>query len=53
MARLFTRNSAPAVLRFLDEDSTIAQDARLIATLPISPFLRVALSRGHSSKPHR
>jgi lycopene beta-cyclase len=45
MARLFTRNSAPAVLRFLDEDSTPVQEARLVATLPVSPFLRAALRR--------
>ena len=43
MARLFTRNRAAAVLRFLDEDSTPTQEARLIATLPVSPFLRAAL----------
>ena len=47
MAKLFTRNSAPAVLRFLDEDSSPAQEARLVATLPVSPFLRAAL-RGPS-----
>jgi hypothetical protein len=45
MARLFTRNSAPAVLRFLDEDSNPVQEARLVATLPVSPFLRAALRR--------
>ena len=45
IARLFTRNSAPAVLRFLDEDSNAVQEARLVATLPVSPFLRAALRR--------
>jgi lycopene beta-cyclase len=45
MARLFSRNSAPSVLRFLDEDSTPIQEARLVATLPVSPFLRAALRR--------
>jgi lycopene beta-cyclase len=43
MARLFTRNGAPAVLRFLDEDSNPVQEARLVATLPVSPFLRAAI----------
>jgi lycopene beta-cyclase len=47
MARLFTRNSASAVLRFLDEDSSPVQEARLVATLPVSPFLRAAI------RPHR
>jgi lycopene beta-cyclase len=45
MARLFSRNSAPAVLGFLDEDSSRVQEARLVATLPVSPFLRAAVRR--------
>jgi len=43
MARLFSRNCAPAVLRFLDEDSNPIQEARLFASLPASPFLRAAI----------
>jgi hypothetical protein len=43
MAKLFTRNSAPTVLRSLDEDSNPIQEARLVATLPVSPFLRAAI----------
>jgi lycopene beta-cyclase len=43
MLRLFTRNAAPSVLRFLDEDSTSLQEARLVATLPVLPFLRAAV----------
>jgi hypothetical protein len=43
--RLFTGNSAPAVLRFLDEDANPVQEARVVATLPVSPFLRAALRR--------
>jgi lycopene beta-cyclase len=42
-ARLFTRNPAARVLRFLDEDTGPAQELRLIATLPPGPFLRAAL----------
>lgn len=52
MSRLFARNSAPAVLRFLDEDSDALQEARLVATLPVSPFLRAALRPRWSPKPH-
>ncbi len=49
MDRLFARNRASAVLRFLDEDSDALQEARLVATLPVAPFLRAALrSRGGS-----
>lgn len=44
-ARLFERNPPSAVLRFLDEDTTIFQDARLVSTLPRMPFLRAGLSR--------
>jgi hypothetical protein len=28
------------VLRFLDEDATLLQEARLVATLPVSSFER-------------
>jgi lycopene beta-cyclase len=41
-ARLFARNQLPQVLRFLDEDTTLAEDSRLIATLPPIPFLLAA-----------
>ena len=44
-ARLFERNPPSAVLRFLDEDTTLAQEARLVSTLPPMPFLQVGLSR--------
>ena len=53
MARLFTRNYAPAVLRFLDEDSTALQEASLVATLPISPFLRAVLLHRRPAESHR
>lgn len=42
---LFARNSAPSILRFLDEDSTPARDARLIASLPPEPFVRAVVQR--------
>jgi lycopene beta-cyclase len=39
-ARLFTANPAERVLRFLDEDTRVPDEARLIATLPPAPYLR-------------
>lgn len=46
-ARLFARNPAARVLRFLDEDTGPLDELRLIATLPPGPFLRAAM------RPHR
>jgi lycopene beta-cyclase len=37
--RLFSRRPAAAVFDFLDEKTTLAQDARLFSTLPLRPFL--------------
>lgn len=44
-ARMFARNPADRVLRFLDEDTRPGEELRLIATLPCGPFLRAALHR--------
>jgi lycopene beta-cyclase len=41
-ARLFSRNRGDVVLRFLDEATSRAQEARLVATLPRASFLRAA-----------
>jgi lycopene beta-cyclase len=41
--RLFQRNSIQAVFRFLDERATLAENLRLIASLPKAPFLRALL----------
>ena len=38
--RLFTSTSIDDVLTFLDEDSTLGNDARMVAKLPLVPFLR-------------
>jgi lycopene beta-cyclase len=38
--QLFARNPGDRVLRFLDEDTSIAEEALLVATLPPAPFLR-------------
>jgi lycopene beta-cyclase len=43
-ARLFAANPAERVLRFLDEDTRVPDEARLIASLPPVPYLR-ALAR--------
>jgi lycopene beta-cyclase len=43
-AQLFRANPAERVLRFLDEDTTRVEEARLIATLRPAPFLRAARS---------
>lgn len=43
-ARLFARNPAERVLRFLDERSPFRDDLRLMASLPPAPYLR-ALGR--------
>lgn len=42
--RLFRTTSIDDVLTFLDEDSTILDDARMIAKLPWAPFLRAGAS---------
>jgi lycopene beta-cyclase len=41
-AALFARNPPQRVLRFLDEDTSPAEEAALVATLPPWPFLRAA-----------
>jgi|TARA_R110002110_G_scaffold371658_4_gene581649 lycopene beta-cyclase len=40
--RLFTNTSIDDVLTFLDEDSTLGNDARMVAKLPWAPFLRAS-----------
>ena len=40
--RLFTNTSIDDVLTFLDEDSTLGNDARMAAKLPWAPFLRAS-----------
>jgi lycopene beta-cyclase len=39
-ARMYSRVAAPVLFRFLDEDSSLADEARVIASLPWIPFLR-------------
>ena len=44
MAQLFKKNSISSILEFLDEESSIAKEAKIFSTLPFEPFLR-ALSK--------
>jgi lycopene beta-cyclase len=44
-ATLFSANPAERVLRFLDEDTTVRDELRLIATLPPGPYIRAAVAR--------
>jgi lycopene beta-cyclase len=48
-AALFKRNSIEQVLSFLDERASLAQNVRMIATLPPTPFLQ-ALTRVGTAK---
>jgi len=49
-ARLFLRNPAERVLRFLDEDTGVGEELRLITSLPPAPYLRAAAGRiGHGA----
>lgn len=41
--QLFKRNKANVVLDFLDERTTLSQELRLMATLPIGPFVSAAI----------
>jgi len=48
-ARLFLDNPADRVLRFLDEDSTSGDEARLIASMPKAPYVRAVAARAHAA----
>jgi lycopene beta-cyclase len=50
LEQLFARNPADRVLRFLDERSTLAEEARLVASLPAGPFLSAARRLGPHSR---
>jgi lycopene beta-cyclase len=43
-SRLFRRNDASTVFRFLDNESTLAEEVPLLLSLPIAPFARAAVS---------
>lgn len=44
-SKLFSRNRAAAIFRFLDNESTLLQELQLMASLPQLPFLKAALRR--------
>ena len=46
LERLFARNPVDLVLRFLDEATLPGEEARLISSLPTSPFLAAAVAAG-------
>jgi len=41
--RLFQRNKAAKIFKFLDNESSIAEEIALIRTLQTAPFLKAAL----------
>lgn len=44
-SRLFKRNKPEQVLRFLDNESSLAEELKIISTLPTWPFLKAALKQ--------
>ncbi|MBS1564672.1 MAG: lycopene cyclase [Bacteroidetes bacterium] len=43
-SRLFRKNAAERIFRFLDDESTLVNDLSVISSLPIQPFLRAAIA---------
>lgn len=43
--RLFEKNDTRSILRFLDNESTLPEELKLISTLPVKPFLAAAMGR--------
>lgn len=50
MTALFTRNPIQRVFRFLDEESSLAEEIRMFATLPWAPFLKQLAKQTFQSK---
>ena len=44
-SRLFKKNKPQQVLRFLDNESSLAEELKIISTLPTWPFLKAALKQ--------
>jgi len=42
-SELFKKNKAPAVLKFLDNETSVKEELKIIATLPTGPFLKAGL----------
>jgi lycopene beta-cyclase len=43
--RLFKKNKVPQVLRFLDNESSVGDELKIISSLPTLPFLKAALKQ--------
>ena len=43
--QLFAKNKASVVLKFLDNETSLKEDFRIIKTLPTMPFLKAALNQ--------
>jgi len=44
-ARMFEKNDPLQVLKFLDNESTLSEELKIISTLPTFPFLKSALKQ--------
>ena len=42
---LFQKNDAPSVLKFLDNESSLGEELKIISTLPTWPFLKAAVNQ--------
>lgn len=42
---LFKKNTTPSVLKFLDNESSLTEELKIIATLPTWPFLKAAVNQ--------
>ena len=44
-SRLFARNKAPQVFKFLDNETSLTEELKIISSLPTMPFLKAALKK--------
>jgi len=42
---MFEKNDPVQVLRFLDNESTLTEELKIISTLPTLPFLKAAINQ--------
>ncbi len=42
---MFKKNKPPQVLKFLDRESTVTEELKIISTLPTLPFLKAAINQ--------
>ncbi len=48
-AHLFRKNNPDKILKFLDNETTIAEELRILSTLPQWPFMKAGLAEGWKS----